>query len=96
MPACRIDSTGCDKSLSRVSKGARANNCHGPRPVGINPTLIKAKGLIPGSNATVETDGRTQKCSHYTRNRAAQAGALDTHEVHLSVRALQTCFDIRF
>ena len=22
---------GCDRSLSRVSKGARANNCHGPR-----------------------------------------------------------------
>jgi len=22
---------GCDRSLSPVSKGARANNCHGPR-----------------------------------------------------------------
>jgi len=31
---------GCDRSLSRVSKGARANNCHGPRLAKIRHCLI--------------------------------------------------------
>jgi len=43
---------GCEKSLSRVSKGARANNCHGPRLALIRHWVVDA---IDGYDTIVKT-----------------------------------------